>query len=102
MQWAWLGVLLADLDPEGASQVGVPIREGVLITGIVRDGPAWQGGARRGDVIVSIGGESVSTVRDLIRVLRHEHAVGDEVELKIFRDKTQISLDVTLRERPSQ
>ena len=102
VQWAWLGVLLADLDPEEASQVGVPIREGVLITGIVRDGPAWEAGARRGDVVVSMGGESVSTVRDLIRLLRQEHAAGDQVELKVFREKREISLDATLGERPSQ
>ena len=102
MQWAWLGVWLANLNPESAARVGVPIREGVLIGDILRGGPAWDGGIRRGDVIVSMGGENVSTVRDLIRLLRHEHNVGDMVKLKIFREKRESILEVTLGERPQQ
>ena len=102
VQWAWLGVWLANLNPESAARVGVPIREGVLIGDILRGGPAWDGGIRRGDVIVSMGGENVSTVRDLIRLLRHEHNVGDMVKLKIFREKRESILEVTLGERPQQ
>ena len=102
VRWAYLGVLLADLDPDGAAQAGIPIREGVLITHIVRDSPAWVGGVRSGDVVVSLGRHKVATVRELIRVLRHEFSVGDTVEVKIFREKRQVTLEVTLEERPSQ
>jgi len=102
VQWAWLGVILADLDPQQAVQVGVSLREGVLITNMVREGPAWQGGVRVGDVVVSMGGKKVSTVRDLIRILRLEHRVGEEVEMKVFREKREMTFRVTLGERPAQ
>ena len=102
VQWAWLGVILSDLDPQKAAEVGVPILDGVLIVNIVRDGPAWRGGVRIGDVVVSMGGEKASTVRDLIRLLRHEHKVGDKVEMKVFREKREMTLEVTLGERPSR
>ena len=102
VRWAWLGVILSDLDPQKAAEVGVPILDGVLIVNMVRDGPAWRGGVRIGDVVVSMGGEKASTVRDLIRLLRHEHKVGDKVEMKVFREKREMTLEVTLGERPSR
>ena len=101
VKWAWLGVGLADLTPERAAQVGVPLREGVLITNLLRDGPAWEGGIRAGDVIVSMGGNNVSTVRDLIRVLRQESEAGETVAVNIFRKKHEATLTVTLGKRPS-
>ena len=102
VQWAWLGVALEELDPQMAAEVGVPLREGVLVAGVVRDGPASQGGVRRGDVIVSIGGREVSTRRELVRLLRFEHGVAEKVDLEVFRDERLMTLEVTLGERPGQ
>ena len=101
VQWAWLGVVISDLDPENASRAGVPIRGGVLIADIVSDGPAWQGGLRDGDVIASLGGEDVSTTRDLIGLLRQMHKVGDEIQVKVFRENQEITMKVILGERAS-
>ncbi len=101
VKWPWLGVLLSDLDPQMAAEVGVTIREGVLITDLLRDGPAWRGGMRRGDVVVAMGGQSLPTVRDMIKVLRHQHEVGEMVEVRLFREKREMTLEVTLGERPS-
>ena len=58
VQWPWLGVILNELNAELAMQVGVPIREGVLIADIFTDGPAWQAGARSGDVFRIDGREA--------------------------------------------
>ena len=106
VHWAYLGVLLDNLEPQQAAELGIPIRGGVLITEILRDGPAWEGGARGGDIVVSMGGEKVSTVRDLIRILRHEHKVGEKVEVTVFRvddeGKRELDLEITLGERPDQ
>ena len=101
VQWAWLGVVLDDLDPQKAAELGVPIRDGALITNIVRDGPAWIGGIRAGDVVVSMAGENVATVTDLIGLIRRSE-VGQRVEIKLFRETKEITLHVTLGEMPSQ
>ena len=44
VRWAWMGVFLADLVPEVAAQVGLPIREGVIIQNTVVDGPSDRAG----------------------------------------------------------
>ena len=41
-------------------------------------------------------------MRDLIRILRFDHRVGETVELKVFREDRDLTLEVTLEERPSQ
>jgi len=102
VHWSYLGVGLGNVDAAEAVRVGVPFREGVVITGVGRDSPAWRGGLRIGDVIVSMGGKNVSTVGELIRVLRHEHNVGDKVEIVVFREKRKIAVEVTLGERPTR
>ena len=102
VQWAWMGVFLDDLDPKRAAAVGVPLREGVLIPDLLRNGPAWNGGVRPGDVVVSMAGRKVSTVRDFIRLLRLEVHPGQEVDVRVFREKKELAFTVVLDERPSQ
>jgi serine protease DegQ len=43
----WIGVEPRDLDPEFAEAFKLPITEGVLITGVLQDGPASTAGMRR-------------------------------------------------------
>ena len=102
VEWAWMGVFLDDLDPERAAAVGVPLREGVLIADILPSGPAWNGGVRAGDVVTSVDGRRVSTVRDFIRLLRLDVHPGQEVEVMVFREKKELTLEVVLGERPGQ
>jgi S1-C subfamily serine protease len=70
---AWLGVFAHALE------------EGVVIAGIVPDGPGDRGGLREGDVIVSLNAEEVATRRELYMSLwRHEP--GEPLTLEVMRD----------------
>jgi len=96
----FLGVMPGTLGPEKANELGVPTLEGVLIIESLQGGPAWQGGVRTGDVLMSIEGDKISSIEDLLRILNQAHAVGDEVAVKVFREEQEITLSVTLGERP--
>jgi serine protease Do len=71
---AWLGVF---------AQV---IEEGVVVAGVVPDGPGDRGGLQEGDVIVSLNAEEVGSRRELYTSLwRHEP--GDALTFEVMRDK---------------
>ena len=106
VRWAWMGVFLADLSPEVAAQVGLPIREGVIIQNAVVDGPSDRAGIHPGDIVVNIDGHDIATVSDLTRLLKQEFKAGQEVEVEVFRvvdgqSSTKV-LALELGERPQQ
>ncbi len=106
VRWAWMGVLLADLVPEVAAQLGLPIREGVVITRTVIDGPSGRAGLQRGDVVTTIGGHDVATVSDLTRLLRQEFEAGQTVDVEVFRNRDNggsiQTLQLEFGERPQE
>jgi len=106
VRWAWMGVFLADLVPEVAAEVGLPIREGVIIRTIVIDGPSDRAGMEPGDIVVNIGGHDIATVSDLTRLLKQEFKAGQEVEVEVFRlvdgASTRETFTLMLGERPRQ
>jgi S1-C subfamily serine protease len=101
-----MGVFLADLVPEVAAQVGLPIREGVIIQNTVVDGPSDQAGMEPGDILVNIGGQDTPTVSVLTRLLKQEFNPGQELEVEVFRvvdgGGSREMLTLTLGERPQQ
>ncbi len=106
VRWAWMGVFLADLVPEVAAEVGLPIREGVIIRNTVVDGPSDRAGIIPGDIVVNIAGQDIATVSDLTRLLKQELRAGQQVEVEVFQVAdgagSRKTLTLELGERPQQ
>lgn len=106
VRWAWMGVFLADLVPEVAAEVGLPIRQGVIIQTTVIGGPSDRAGILPGDIVMSMGGHDVATVSDLTRLLKQEFSVGEAVAVAVFRTAggaaERKTLTLELGERPQQ
>ena len=100
VRWAFLGLDLADLVPEMAAEVGLAVREGVLVARVVIDGPSDQAGIEAGDIILSVDGEKIAALEDLIRMLRQDLTAGQEVVVEVFRDGSTVTLQLVLGERP--
>jgi S1-C subfamily serine protease len=112
---AWLGIQGANLTSEMAEEMDLPSKQsGVLVENVQTGSPADEGGLRGGfksfeidgqeiliggDVIVSLNGENVDTINDLIELLG-EHEPGDEVTLSVLRDGEEIDLEITLGTSP--
>lgn len=62
----WIGVEPQDLTPELAEGFGLGHKGGVIITGVLQNGPAAKAGVRPGDVITHIGGREVKNVSQLL------------------------------------
>ena len=89
------GMTLQDLSPDLASELQLPRGfKGVVVTQVEAGGNAEDAGLQRGDVIVSINGETVDSVGDVEKHL--EKAKADGVARIRFRRNGQYSL-TTLR-----
>jgi serine protease Do len=98
----WMGVWHGgNLDEAKAAELQLPVNYGVLVQEVVRGGPADLAGLRSGDLIVGMAGQKITSFADLRRVI-HEHQVGDEVEITIFRGRGQLALKVRLAELPER
>ena len=97
----WIGVEPNELSPELAETFGVKATAGVLITGVLQNGPAAQAGIRPGDVITAVAGRQVASVSDL---LSHVAALkaGVPARFKLLRGDERVEIDITpgLRPRP--
>jgi len=62
----WIGVEPNELSAELAETFGIQPVPGVIITGVLQNGPAAQAGIRPGDVIVQVGGQAVRSVPELL------------------------------------
>ncbi|MDR0274216.1 MAG: trypsin-like peptidase domain-containing protein [Burkholderiaceae bacterium] len=97
----WIGVEPAELTPELAHAFGIaPGQPGVLITGVLRNGPAAQADLRPGDVITRLGGKAVASVAGLLSGVS-ALPPGQPAPLTVLRQGQSVELSVTPAQRPS-
>jgi membrane-associated protease RseP (regulator of RpoE activity) len=94
---AWLGVLTSGLTDQLREYFNVPEYLGVLIKEVQEDSPAEKHGLRAGDVIIQVGRKEIEDSHDLSRAI-DRYEPGEEVDVKIIRDKKEKSLKITLGE----
>ncbi len=97
----WIGVEPNELSPELAATFGVRATEGVIITGVLQDGPAARAGIRPGDVIVRVGDkptENVSALLTAVAALKP----GEPAAFQLQRGDAQLELNVVPGTRPRQ
>ena len=95
----WIGVEPNDLSTELAETFDVKTKEGVIITGVLQNGPAARAGIRPGDVIVAIGGKSVANVTQLLAAVSGLKP-GTATQFAIQRKNKTLNMDVTPGLRP--
>jgi serine protease DegQ len=95
----WIGVEPRDLTPEIAQTFGLPIRQGVLITGVLQNGPASNAGIRPGDVVVKIGDAAITNTSQLLTAVA---AVKPKASTTVVvqRGDKALDINVTVAQRP--
>ena len=95
----WIGVEPRDLTPEIAQTLNLPVKQGVLITGVLQSGPASAGGLRPGDVVVKIGGATVANTSQLLNAVAALKPQAVAV-IGVQRGDKALDLNVTVTQRP--
>ena len=114
--YSWLGISGSDLSPDVAEMMDLP-REtrGALLIDIVNESPADDAGLRGsdrtqllegidmplgGDIIVSIDGQPVEGIDDIIAYLVGHTRPDQEITLEVLREESREEVQVTLGTRP--
>ena len=111
----WMGISGTDVDPELAEVRELNSSKGFLVVSVIEGSPAESAGllgvtetkemdgrefALDGDIILSIDGETVRKISDILVHLQREKSVGDEMVLSVNRNGEILELTMILEERP--
>ena len=94
----WIGVEPQELNAELAEAFKLRPEAakagGVIITGVLQNGPAAQGGIRPGDVILAVAGQPVGNVSQLLTAVAALKP-GVPAPLKVLRGDGSVEIEVT-------
>lgn len=91
----YLGVQIQPVTKDVADAVGLDKTGGALVAAVTADTPAAHAGVKPGDIITSVGGETVKTPKDLSRLVA-DLSPGAKKSLGLWRDGKTLDLNVTV------
>ncbi len=99
----WIGVEPNELTPELAQTFGVDAKQGVIITGVLQNGPAAKGGMKPGDVVVRVAKQDIHSVSELLSDVAALKP-GAVTSFEVQRANGTVNLQIApgLRPRPRQ
>ncbi|MBS3925990.1 MAG: trypsin-like peptidase domain-containing protein [Nitrosarchaeum sp.] len=111
----WIGISTLDISPDIADVLKLKDAKGILIMTVVKDSPADKAGLKGssqttvvdgieykvgGDIVLSIDGNEVRKIEDVLTHLQREKNIGDKLNLELLRDGKIINAVITLEKRP--
>ncbi len=95
----WLGLEVQALTPELAESFGLGGRPGILVAGVLRDGPAAGAGLQPGDVILSIAGQPALDGRSSMNQVANM-TPGEPMVLEVLRRDRVLTVHAEVGMRP--
>ncbi|MGB5439930.1 MAG: trypsin-like peptidase domain-containing protein [Gammaproteobacteria bacterium] len=97
----WLGIEAQDLTPQLAESFKMATTEGVLISGVLRNGPADDAGLLPGDVVISINNTAVTDSREAMKIISMQPP-DSAITLVVIRDGAALTVKPRVSKRPEQ
>ncbi|MBD3610055.1 MAG: trypsin-like peptidase domain-containing protein [Gammaproteobacteria bacterium] len=95
----WLGLEIYDLTPQIRQAFGVQNMNGVIIVGVLQNGPADQAGLMADDIITHINDRPVGNVRAALNAIA-QNEPGQEAVIEVIRNKQPLTIRTKVAERP--
>ena len=87
---------ITPLTPQIARELGAPnATQGVLITRMRRDTPAYDGGLRPGDIVTTFNGTAVTDGNQLLRLIQ-DSRIGATAAVGVVRDGRRLELEIPI------
>lgn len=97
----WLGLSGENMTPSLAKTFDLKDTQGVLVTKVLRNGPADRAGLQPGDIITNFKGSEVRDSDAMSQVIV-EAKPGTRVEVQGWRGEHRFKFQAEIRERPTQ
>jgi len=97
----WLGIEAQDLTPQLAESLGFDSTNGVLVAGVLRNGPADKAQLKPGDIVISIDFKPVTNSRDSLNQIAGV-APGTSITLGLIRQGKKLEIQAMVSERPKR
>ena len=96
----WLGITGQDLTPVLAESLGIESHQGVLVSGVLGDGPADKAGLKPGDLITGIDRQPISGSPKMLEMIAAKPP-GSPLTVTLLRDGETLERIAIVGERPS-
>lgn len=93
----YLGIRWQPISPDISAAYDLPVDWGVYVTEVIPGSPAAQARLQQGDIITQIGDVQISSDNRFLNAL-FVYQPGDNVNLEVIRNGSQVELQVTLGE----
>jgi S1-C subfamily serine protease len=116
VQHAFLGITGADVTPQIADVLNLPVSQGALVQSVVPGSPADDAGVKAGtaqvtidgqqlraggDVITAVDGHDVKTMDDVVNAVDSKQP-GDDIQLTLNHGGDERTVTATLADRPAR
>ncbi|MBX3591270.1 MAG: trypsin-like peptidase domain-containing protein [Burkholderiaceae bacterium] len=95
----YIGVEPQDLTPELAEAFKLPRKDGAIIAGVMRNGPADRAGVKVGDILVEVEGQPVTNTATMLNVIA-QLKPGSTARFRFVRDSSTIEIPIRIGKRP--
>ncbi len=99
VEYGWLGITVQDLSEDLSGYFGLADKNGALVAGVLKDGPAQKAGIKKGDVIKQFDAKAINSVKDLLAMV-NKTEIGRKVKIIAIRDKKETVFEVVISSRP--
>jgi len=94
----WIGVEPQEITPDLAENFGVKEKEGTLIAGVIRGGPADKAGVKPGDILVQVNDTKVTDKVAMMNLIA-QLAPDKKAKLTFLRKGKIVALDILIGSR---
>ena len=102
----YLGVSMLDLNQDyflWQNRINIPdgVEDGVAVVSVETGSPADKAGLKKGDIIFEVAGEHTGTIAKFKYEL-YKHAVGEKIEVRLYRNGKITKTSITLGKNQQQ